>query len=402
MKTTTISKKNTPLKHTFLVLLMIYGFTSFAQNKTSTGLDVEKELAYCLAQAGKTLPLIPKDSIFPRTVDVGKTQWRFVKVADWTSGFWPGILWYLYDYSGDQKWRNEAHKYTSFLKPLAAKPAFDHDLGFQIFCSYGNGYRLTKNQAYKSIINRTSDTLATLFNPKVGTILSWPFRVESLGGHNTIIDNMMNLEMLLWSSKNGGSKRLKAIAKKHADVTMKNHFRNDYSSYHVIVYDMTGERIKGVTFQGESDESLWARGQAWAIYGYTMMYKETGAKRYLKFAEKTAELYLKRLPADLIPYWDFDAPKIPEDTRDASAAAITASALLDLAKLTKKSKESYYKDLATKMLVELSSDRYQSREKNSAFLMHSRGSKTGEIDVSINYADYYYLEALLRFKHYQD
>lgn len=370
----------------------------FAQKGSK--LDVDKQLAYCASQAQKTLSLIPRDSIFPRTVAIGSKQWRFVKVADWTSGFWPGILWYLYDFSKQESWKKEADRSSRFLVPLSQKPAYDHDLGFQIFCSFGNGYRLTKDPYYKTVINRTSDTLATLFNPKVGTILSWPFRVESLGGHNTIIDNMMNLEMLLWSSKNGGSKDLRKIAIRHADVTMKNHFREDGSSYHVVVYDENGKMKKGVTFQGESDESLWARGQAWAIYGYTMMYRETGKKRYLRFAEKLSSLYLKRLPQDLIPYWDFDAPKIPNDTRDASAAAITASALLDLSKLVNREKSVYYKDLAEKMLIELSSERYQSREKNSAFLMHSRGSKTGEIDVAINYADYYYVEALLKYKNY--
>ncbi|RZK43156.1 MAG: glucuronyl hydrolase [Pedobacter sp.] len=383
-----------------IIFFLSFSITLKAQVKDTNRLDVLKQLNYCEQQASKTLKAIPRDSIFPRTVEVGKTQWRHVKVADWTSGFWPGILWYLYDFTKDDKWRKEADKSSRFLTPLSQNPAFDHDLGFQIFCSFGNGYRLTENEDYKRIINRTSDTLATLFNPKVGTILSWPFRVESLGGHNTIIDNMMNLEMLLWSTENGGTKGLKKMALRHADVTMKNHFRADLSSYHVIVYDEKGKKKKGVTFQGESDESLWARGQAWAIYGYTMMYRETKKKKYLDFAIKITDHYLKRLPSDLIPYWDFDAPKIPNDTRDASAAAITASALLDLSKLVKPEQSDYYKDLAEKMLIELSSDRYQSREKNSAFLMHSRGSKTGEIDVAINYADYYYLESLLKFKNY--
>lgn len=383
-----------------LILLILAALPSGAQQATAAHLNVDRQLDYCVAQAEKTLKAIPRDSIFPRTVAAGQTKWRYVKVADWTSGFWPGIMWYLYDYTKKENWKNEAHKSSNFLVPLSQKPAFDHDLGFQIFCSFGNGYRLTGEERYREIINRTSDTLATLFNPKVGTILSWPFRVETLGGHNTIIDNMMNLEMLLWSAKNGGDGSLAKLARKHADVTMKNHFRKDFSSYHVIVYGKDGKKIKGVTFQGESDESLWARGQAWAIYGYVMMYRETGKKRYLDFAEKVSQLYLKRLPKDLIPYWDFDAPKIPNDTRDASAAAITASAFLDLAKLVDSRKSTYYKDFAERMLIELSSERYQSRDKNSAFLMYSRGSKTGEIDVSINYADYYYIEALLRFKHF--
>jgi unsaturated chondroitin disaccharide hydrolase len=308
----------------------------------------------------------------------------------------------LYEATGEEKWKSEANKFTTLLTPLSQQPAYDHDLGFQVFNSFGNGYRLTQDSAYKQVILRTADTLATLFNPKVGTILSWPRMVKQMNWpHNTIIDNMINLELLFWASKNGGSKNLYDIAVKHAETGMKNHFQKNYTAYHVVVYDtITGKKIKGITHQGYADETMWARGQAWAIYGYTMVYRETGQKEFLDFAQAVADAYCRRLPEDLVPYWDFDAPDIPNAPKDASAAAITASALLELSGFAEKPKGDQYRDLAEKMLRSLSSDKYQSRDVNSAFLLHSTGHKPNgtEIDASIMYADYYYIEALLRLK----
>lgn len=201
--------------------------------------------------------------------------------------FWPGILWYDYEYTQDPKIKEEAEKFTASLKFLSEIPAYDHDLGFLVFCSYGNGYRLTGNPEYKQVIINTADSLSALFNPRVGTMLSWPRNVKMFGGHNTIMDNMINLEMLFWAAKNGGNPYLFDIAVAHADKTMKYHFRPDYTSYHVAVYDtLTGEFIKGVTHQGYSDDSMWARGQAWAIYGYTVVYRETKDVRYLDFVQR--------------------------------------------------------------------------------------------------------------------
>ena len=195
--------------------------------------------------------------------------------------------------------------YSRYLTPLSVSPALDHDLGFQVFNSFGNGYRLTGNPEYKEIILKTADTLATLFNPNVGTILSWPRDVPNMEWpqHNTIMDNMINLELLFWASKNGGDKALYDIAISHADVTMKHHFRPDYSSYHVVVYDReTGKKIKAVTHQGYSDDSMWARGQGWAIYGYTMVYRETGDTKYLEQAHNAATVSYTHLTLPTTPY----------------------------------------------------------------------------------------------------
>lgn len=366
----------------------------------------KKHFNYLENQASITLQTIPssRDSILPRNVNKGRTTWRYVPYQDWTSGFWPGTLWYLYEATKAEKWKAEADRFSRVLTPLSMMPAIDHDLGFMIFNSFGNGYRLTGNPEYKSIILRTADTLATLFNPNVGTILSWPRPVPNMEWpqHNTIMDNMINLELLFWASKNGGSQKLYDIAVKHAETTMKNQFRPDFTSYHVVVYDKnTGRKIKAVTHQGYGDETMWARGQSWAIYGYTMCYRETKNPAFLDFAQKVSDVYLEKLPSDLIPYWDFNDPDIPNAPRDASAAAVTASALLELSTLVPdKSKALMYRTKAEKMLEELSSDRYLSKDKNSAFLLHSTGHKpnNSEVDASIIYADYYYIEALIRLK----
>lgn len=368
-------------------------------------LNVDKQLQYCVEKVKGTLNELNDYHKMPRQIPTDSTKWRFVNIQDWTSGFWSGILWYTYEITKDEAIKTQADSFTMALKPLSLRPADNHDLGFMVFNSFGNGYRHTGNPEYKEVVLRTADTLATLFNPKVGTILSWPWFVKQRGWpHNTIIDNMMNLELLFWTSKNGGTQSLYDMAVRHAETTMDNHFRPDYSSYHVIVYDSTGPKIKGLTHQGYSDSSMWARGQAWGIYGYTMTYRETKKPEFLDLAQKLADIFIKRLPADYVPYWDFDAPNIPNEPKDASAAAVAASAMLEMAILIEdKAIAEKYRDVATNILTSLSSDAYLSGEKNRAFLLHSVGSKphNSEVDVSIIYADYYYLEALLRLKKIQ-
>lgn len=343
------------------------------------------------------------DSI-PRSIAAGASRWSLVDYKDWTSGFWPGLLWYVYEYTGDATWRNKADSFSRTLTPLACHKAFDHDIGFQLYCSMGNGLRLTGDTSYKRILLAAADTLATLYNPQVGTILSWPRNVQMLGGHNTIIDNMINLELLFWAAKNG-SPHCYNIAVQHANTTMQHHFRPDYSAYHVVVYDtVTGKVLRKQTHQGYADSSMWARGQSWAIYGYTLCYRETRKPEYLAFAQQVANVYLQRLGDEQIPYWDFDDAAIPDAPRDASAAAVTASALLELSTLVADSTTGqHYRQKATAMLAELSTRRWQAGTRNSALLLHSTGNKPNgsEIDASIVYADYYYLEALLRLQKLQ-
>lgn len=383
----------------FSMLFILFCFNATAQKS----FDVDKQLDYCVAQVNKTLAIkVQGDTNIPRSIANGATNWRYVDYKDWTSGFWPGVLWYAYEHSRVKKIQSAADYYSKELTPLAYNPAYDHDLGFQMFCSFGNGYRLSKDKNYKKILLATADTLATLFNPNVGTILSWPREVKNFGAHNTIMDNMINLELLFWASKNGGSKKLYDIAVSHATKTMENHFRKDYSGYHVVLYDsITGKKIKGITHQGYSDSSMWSRGQSWAIYGFTVCYRETKNPVFLDFAQKVSDVYLKRLPKDLIPYWDFNDPTIPNAPKDVSADAVTASALLELSGFVKDAKKAaYYKQKAVAILEAISTDKYQSKNVNNAILLHSTGHKphNSEVDASIIYADYYYMEALLRLK----
>ncbi len=334
----------------------------------------------------------------PRNIAPGDCRWNLTPVCqeNWTMGFWPGILWYAYEASGNAALETAARGYTEALDFIARQPAYDHDIGFIMFPSFGNGFRLTGDPAYKEAVLATAERLAALFNPAVGTILSWPREVPNFGGHNTIMDNMLNLETLFWAAENGGDPAWKDIAITHADTTMRYNFRPDGTSYHVAVYDAeTGAHKYSCTHQGYADDSMWARGQAWGIYGYTMVYRFTREPRFLEFAQKIADVYLARLPEDKVPYWDFCDPEIPNASKDASAAAVVASALLELSTYT----DGKYRADAEAMLRSLY-ENYRAPEGCDSFLLHSTGHHPAgkEIDYSIVYADYYFIEALLRLK----
>ena len=384
-----------------LFSFLVISNSIFAQDKNETVFK-KNMFAYFDKQARLTVAENPEKNKLPVVIDSGKKTWTNNDIYNWRSGFWPGIEWYLFEATKDNYWKFQAEKSTEMMAGIIDRPVRNHDLGFQFFCSYGNAYRLTKHETYKKILLRAADSLATLYNSKVGTILSWPYRIKESGWpHHTIIDNMMNLELLFWAAKNGGNKKLYDIAFKHAEVTMNNHFRPDFSTYHVVFYDsITGKFIKGITHQGYANNSVWARGQAWAIYGFTIAYRETKNQAFLQTAIRAADLY-KKLPKDQIPFWDFSDPAIPSVPKDASAAAITASALIELSGfITDTFQAKKFKNAAKAMITALSTDKYLSKETNHAFLLHSTGNKPGltDIDVPLIYADYYFLEALLKLK----
>jgi unsaturated chondroitin disaccharide hydrolase len=376
---------------------------------TTSLLDATQQLQYCSRQVNRALQLMqPYDyTMEPRNILSADTHpgWNLRKstAEEWCSGFWPGILWMDYAACHDEKIREAAKGYTESLSFLAHQPAFDHDLGFLVIGSFMKGYEQTRDTLYQHILLAAADTLATLFNPKVGTILSWPRHVSTYGGHNTIMDNMMNLDLLFWASRHGGSPLLRDIAISHAVTTMRHQFRPDGSCYHVAIYDtLDGHFLRGITHQGLADYSMWSRGQSWAIYGYTMVYRYTHDRLFLDFAQKVTDIYLKRLhetSTDWVPRWDMDDLR-PAAPKDASAACVVASALLDLSRYVGGFKGQYYHDCAVNMLRDLSTDRYQSGKRNVAFLMHSTGHHPAgsEIDASIIYADYYYIEALLKLQ----
>ncbi|HEU5168821.1 MAG TPA: glycoside hydrolase family 88 protein, partial [Chitinophagaceae bacterium] len=279
----------------------------------------------------------------------------------------------------------------------------NHDLGFMMFCSFGNAYRITGNKTYKPTIDTSAGSLITRYRPAIQSIQSWESNDKLKCP--VIIDNMMNLELLMWVAQHGGDQKLKDIAIAHANSTLERHFRPDGSSYHVLDYDpSTGKIIRKQTWQGAADESAWSRGQSWGFYGFTMMYRFTKDERYLKQAQWIAGFIFNHpnMPSDLVPYWDFNAPGIPDTWRDASAAAINASALLELAQYVSKQDAINYIDKAEKIIRSLSSEKYRAKqgEIGGYLLMHSVGNLPfhSEIDTPLTYADYYFLEALQRYQ----
>ena len=338
----------------------------------------------------------------PRTTEKDGSV-SYVPIDDWTSGFFPGSMWYMYELTGDQKWVELGKKYTEDLDSVQYL-TWHHDVGFMINCSYGNGLRLIHEEAYKKVIVQTAKSLCSRFRPNAGVLQSWDADRGWQGKRGwkcpVIIDNMMNLELLFNATRLSGDSTFRKVALSHADVTMAHHFRQDFSCYHVIDYDPeTGAVRNKHTAQGYAHESSWARGQAWAIYGYTVCYRETKDPKYLAQAENIYKFLFTNpnMPTDLVPYWDFDAPNIPNEPRDASAAAVIASALYEMSTYTD---ETIYKETADKIVTALGSPAYRAElgTNGNFVLMHSVGSipHGQEIDVPLNYADYYFLEALIR------
>ena len=367
--------------------------------------NMRKLIAYDMAVGVKQykhlMQILPADRM-PKTFEknalvTSDTNW-------WCSGFYPGTLWYLFENTGDTVIKTEAIKRLGILEKEKFRTE-DHDLGFMMYCSFGNAYRITKQPAYKEVVLQSAVSLSTRYRPIIKSIQSW--NKSDRFQCPVIIDNMMNLELLSWASKNGGNKKLGEIAINHANSTIKNHFRPDGSSYHVLDFDLTtGKLLKSVTSQGAADSSAWARGQAWALYGFTMFYRFEKDEAYLNQAQKIANFMLNHpnLPKDKVMFWDFDAPGIPNALRDASAAAITASALLELGQFTKGKDKRKYVSAAKKILQTLSSPKYLAENgTNGGFILkHGVGALpyNSEVDVPLTYGDYYFIEALNRYKNW--
>ena len=390
------------LKINLLALLVMSCFYPMAQQvNVAKAFELAANQTHVLIHNVDSARKVRPTLVSPRTVEKG--VFKMVNSKDWTSGFFPAELWYFYQYTKDKKWLTLAKKYTEDIK----KEQFNkgtHDLGFMIYCPFGNGYRLTKDTAYKGVIIQAAKSLSTRFNAKSGVIKSWDHNGDKWK-FPVIIDNMMNLELLFEASKFTNDQSFAKIAISHANTTMRNHFRPDFSSWHVIDYDTLSGNVRNkLTAQGYANESAWARGQAWGLYGYTLCYRYTKNLAYLAQADGIAGFILsnKITPADGIPYWDYNDPAIPNTSRDASAAAIIASSLYELAKYSKQGAE--YKAAADKILVSLSRLYISKPGTNYGFLLeHSTGHHPAksEIDVPINYADYYYLEALLRHQNFK-
>lgn len=388
--------------HLFFISFLLQTVPVFAQKKDKAMAKlISKDLAFAASQYKLLAANTPAD-VMPRTYKNNKlvtsnTEW-------WTSGFFPGTLWYLYEFTKDSSIKAEAERRLAILEKEKYYTG-NHDLGFMIFCSFGNAYRITGKPEYKEVIGTAAETLVKRFRSASNTIQSWGSANDARS--LVIIDNMMNLELLNWVSDEWRQPGYKSIAIAHSNATIQNQFRSDNSSYHVVEYDQqTGKVLKKRTQQGYSDESAWARGQAWGLYGFTMMYRFTKGPLYLEQAKKIAAFLLNHpnLPKDKIPYWDFNAPVTDTTYRDVSTASVMASALLELAQYVEGNEKKNYIDNAKKILISLSSPKYKNKagENGGFVLKHSVGSlpQNSETDVPLTYADYYFVEALLRYKNW--
>jgi len=397
--------KRIPAYGIFISLLMgMQACTLSKQANTAQNAELLNTIEQNFADAGAQYKLmmtkLPPDQ-FPKTYHAAKDSMETSGSGWWCSGFYPGTLLYLYEQTKDQSLYAETERILKVLEKEKNNTT-THDLGFMMFCSFGNALRAAPKPEYKEILLTSAKSLSTRFNPKVGCIKSWDSKPSDF---LVIIDNMMNLELLFWAAKESGDSSFYNIAVTHANTTMQHHFRPDFSTYHVINYDAeTGAVKEKKTAQGYADESAWARGQAWGFYGYVVMYRETKDEKYLDQAKKIASFLLNHpnLPADKIPYWDFNAPDIPNALRDASAGAIMASALLELSTYTSgMEKENYWKT-AEQILQTLSSEQYKAKGgTNGGFiLLHGVGHKPAgtEIDVPLTYGDYYFVEAMKRYE----
>lgn len=381
----------------FIVVILFLGVFGCKKNTQKTPKPIQEQLE---SRYSKLLAY-PIDSLaFPRSVNLKTNTIKKTPSKDWTSGFFAGNLWQIYMLTGNEAFKARAKQWTAFIE----KEKFNngtHDMGFKIFCSFGNGLKVEDNYEYKNIILKSAQTLSTRYNSHIGSIRSWDFNKDKWQ-FPVIIDNMMNLELLFEATKISEDSTFYKIAVNHANTTMENHFREDHSTWHVLDYDTISKQVRArVTHQGISDDSAWARGQGWAINGFTTAYRYTKDENFLDRAVKTANFFInhKNLPDDGIPYWDFSHPDIPNISRDVSAATIVASALVELYQYTK---NDAYLNYSKKVINSLKNKNYILPENlNTPFILnHSFGdwSKRHEMDEPIVYGDYYFLETLIKLK----
>ncbi len=396
------------MKNQFLVFLIIlFVFNSCVRTKENTlNASVDATLLRASNQYEYMMKNLPEGQ-YPKTYNAEQDKLETSGSGWWCSGFYPGSLLYLNEEFNKPVFTKEIDRVLNDLKREQYNKS-THDLGFMMYCSFGNAERLNPKPEYKDILMNSAKSLASRYNDTVKCIRSWDSASWNKAGEDdlvVIIDNMMNLELLFWATHNSGDSTYYNIAINHADKTMKNHFRSDYSSYHEVIYDEnTGEIKAQITNQGAADDSSWARGQAWGLYGYVVMYRETKDEKYLQQANAIAKYILNHpnMPKDMIPYWDFNAPNIPNALRDSSAAAIIASALIELKDYVDGEMKQEYEQKAEIILKNLLTPEYIAEVgTNGGFVLkHGVGNmpNNSEVDVPLTYGDYYLIEAMMRYK----
>jgi hypothetical protein len=383
------------VKIPLICTLVLCSFTG-ALDSQELSQQVEHALQFSETQLAETVSQLGDTTVYPyRTIE--DTVWYTRSAGSWVTGWFPGCLWQMYDRTLDETWRRWAESWTAGLEDSKYKTN-THDVGFIIFCSFGNGYRLTGREDYKDVIIQAARSFATRYHPRVGCFRSWnSYRFP------VIIDNMANLEILFWASRNGGEPEWYDMAVSHALRTSEDHIRPDGGTYQIVDYDTTtGDYYTRTTKQGASAESTWSRGQAWGLYGFVMAYRETGDLRFLETACTLADYFVDNLPDDYVPYWDFQASDIPDEEKDVSAAAIAVSGLIELSTMVTESRARQKYQLAvSNILTSLCSPSYLAEGTNGCgILMHGvQNHNAGKgIDESSIYADYYFIEALLRYQ----
>jgi len=383
-----------PLATSLSILLMTFFLSCSDSKKQDTGW-INQSVKVASVQLKSLAETCKEAKKLPRSTK--NNELRLEDSYDWTSGFFPGSLWYQYELTGNTYFKEQAEYYTGLLHNVQTYKS-THDLGFMMYCSYGNQYRLTRNDSIPAVLVNTAENLISRYNEKIKAIRSWDFGPWN---YPVIIDNMMNLELLFWASSYTHNPKYREVAIEHANTTLNHHFRDDMSSYHVISYNSDGSIESKGTYQGYGNESSWARGQAWGLYGMVVAYRETQGRKYLEVAQQIAKLIMElpTMPEDKIPYWDYQAPNIPDAPRDVSAAMVTAAALLELSTMVEDGKP--YFNYAECVLKNVSGKPYFAEENtNCGFLLkHSVGHlpANSEIDTPIIYADYYYLESIKRY-----
>lgn len=394
----TINKTYTMMRIFSFVLLTL--LLSFGCKESQQPLDelIDEQLRFAAEQYKAMDAGVPANQL-PRSTHMETGELVTSGSGWWCSGFFPGSLWYLYEYTGDETLKEMAMKRTALIEKEQYNTG-THDLGFMINNSFGNGWRIAAVDDYKPVMVNGAYSLMTRYNETVGCIRSWDHGDWTFP---VIIDNMMNLEYLMWAFRETGDTAFYNVCISHSDKTMEHHYRDDYSSFHLVDYDtITGEVLGRQTVQGYADESAWARGQSWGFYGFVTMYRDTREQKYLDQAVNIASFLMNHpnMPEDGIPYWDLDAPGIPDAKRDASAAAIFASGLIELSGYLETEAADACLAFAEKIVRSLASPAYRAEpgENNNFILKHSVGHlpKNSEVDVPLTYADYYFIEALLR------
>lgn len=389
------------MKKLIILLASLATMVSCSAPKQESMEELTERVMQTAEQQYKYLYSQLEDGAIPQSL-LPNGDLKTTNIYNWISGFFAGTSWYIHEYTGSEEMKKIALEYTALQEPV--KHVTDnHDVGFMLYCSYGNALRLTGDESFKEPLCTGARSLATRFNPNVGVTQSWSPMPQHDWVFPVIIDNMMNLELLMWAGKEMNDQSLIDMAISHADTTIKNHFRDDFSTFHVVDYDPeTGAVRHRATKQGFADDSAWARGQSWGLYGYTMMFRESGEERYLAQAEGMADMLIERLPEDGIPYWDYDSPKIPDEYRDSSAGAIMASALIELSQYVDSQKSKLYLATAEKQLRELASENYLAAigTEHGFLIKHGVGNipANSEIDTPLTYGDYYFLEALMRWR----